>query len=88
MLCLARYGKDDKHHAALPNVSRETLAGMFGTTRSYAKFFINKFRKLGFIKYEGGLLINTSLLNIGLLACGPLPGSRSLARNLLLVIGC
>jgi CRP/FNR family cyclic AMP-dependent transcriptional regulator len=45
-------------------VSQETLAEMIGTTRSRVNFFMNKFRKLGFIKYNGGLQINTSLLNV------------------------
>src|SRR5579859_704542 len=64
LLLLARYGKDDKPHAVLPKVSQETLAEMIGTTRSRVNFFMNKFRKLGFIKYNGGLQINTSLLSV------------------------
>jgi CRP/FNR family cyclic AMP-dependent transcriptional regulator len=64
LLLLARYGKEDKPHAVLPNVSQETLAEMIGTTRSRVNFFMNKFRKLGFIKYNGGLQINTSLLSV------------------------
>jgi CRP/FNR family transcriptional regulator, cyclic AMP receptor protein len=64
LLLLARYGKDDSPHAVLPNISQETLAQMIGTTRSRVNFFMNKFRKLGFIKYNGGLTINTSLLSV------------------------
>jgi CRP/FNR family cyclic AMP-dependent transcriptional regulator len=64
LLLLARYGKEDKPHAVLRDVSQETLAEMIGTTRSRVNFFMNKFRKLGFIKYNGGLQINTSLLSV------------------------
>ncbi|MGB9466333.1 MAG: Crp/Fnr family transcriptional regulator [Candidatus Acidiferrum sp.] len=64
LLLLARYGKDDEPHAVLREVSQETLAEMIGTTRSRVNFFMNKFRKLGFIKYNGGLQINTSLLSV------------------------
>jgi len=64
LLLLARYGKEDKPHAVLPKVSQEMLAEMIGTTRSRVNFFMNKFRKLGFIKYNGGLQINSSLLSI------------------------
>jgi len=64
LLLLARYGKEDKPHGVLPKVSQETLAEMVGTTRSRVNFFMNKFRKLGFIKYNGGLQINASLLSV------------------------
>jgi CRP/FNR family transcriptional regulator, cyclic AMP receptor protein len=64
LLLLARYGKEDKPHGVLPKVSQETLAEMIGTTRSRVNFFMNKFRKLGFIKYNGSLQINTSLLSV------------------------
>jgi CRP/FNR family transcriptional regulator, cyclic AMP receptor protein len=64
LLLLARYGKEDKPHGILPKVSQETLAEMIGTTRSRVNFFMNKFRKLGFIKYNGSLQINTSLLSV------------------------
>jgi CRP-like cAMP-binding protein len=64
LLLLARYGKDDQPHGLLPKVSQETLAEMIGTTRSRVNFFMNKFRKLGFIKYNGTLQINTSLLSV------------------------
>jgi CRP-like cAMP-binding protein len=64
LLLLARYGKEDQPHKMLPKVSQETLAEMIGTTRSRVNFFMNKFRKMGFIKYNGGLHINTSLLSV------------------------
>ena len=64
LLLLARYGSEDKPHGVLPKVSQETLAEMIGTTRSRVNFFMNKFRKLGFIRYNGGLQINTSLLSV------------------------
>ncbi len=66
LLLLARYGKvDDTPQRVLPKLSQETLAEMVGTTRSRVNFFMNKFRKLGFIDYNGGgLKINSSLLSI------------------------
>ena len=64
LLLLARYGKEDQPHGVLPQVSQETLAEMVGTTRSRVNFFMNKFRTLGFIKYNGGLQVNTSLLSV------------------------
>jgi CRP/FNR family transcriptional regulator, cyclic AMP receptor protein len=64
LLLLARYGKEDKPQRALPKISQEMLAEMVGTTRSRVNFFMNKFKKLGFIKYNGGLQINNSLLSV------------------------
>ncbi|MFZ0432928.1 MAG: Crp/Fnr family transcriptional regulator [Candidatus Acidiferrales bacterium] len=64
LLLLARYGKEDTPQRVLPKISQEMLAEMIGTTRSRVNFFMNKFRKLGFIKYNGGLQINTSLLSV------------------------
>jgi CRP/FNR family cyclic AMP-dependent transcriptional regulator len=64
LLLLARYGKEDQPQGIVPKVSQETLAEMVGTTRSRVNFFMNKFRKLGFIKYNGGLQINKSLLTV------------------------
>jgi CRP/FNR family transcriptional regulator, cyclic AMP receptor protein len=64
LLLLARYGKEDKPQKMVPKVSQEMLAEMIGTTRSRVNFFMNKFRKLGFIKYNGGLHIDTSLLSV------------------------
>jgi len=64
LLLLARYGREDQPHGLLPKVSQEMLAEMVGTTRSRVNFFMNKFRKLGFIKYNGSLQINTSPLSV------------------------
>jgi len=64
LLLLARYGKQDQPQRVLPKVSQETLAEMVGTTRTRVNLFMNKFRKLGFIKYNGGIEINTSLLSV------------------------
>ena len=64
LLLLARYGKEDVPQRALPKLSQETLAEMVGTTRSRINFFMNKFRRLGFIEYNGGLKINSSLISI------------------------
>jgi CRP/FNR family transcriptional regulator, cyclic AMP receptor protein len=64
LLLLARYGKEEQPHGVLPKISQEMLAEMIGTTRPRVNFFMNKFRKLGFIKYNGGLQINTSLLTV------------------------
>jgi len=64
LLLLARYGKEDQLHGVLPPISQEMLAEMIGTTRPRVNFFMNKFKKLGFIKYDGGLQINASLLSV------------------------
>ena len=64
LLLLARYGKEDKPQKMIPKVSQEMLAEMVGTTRSRVNFFMNKFRKLGFIKYNGGLHVDSSLLSV------------------------
>ena len=64
LLLLARYGKEDQPQRALPKVSQETLAEMIGTTRTRVNLFMNKFRKLGFIKYNGGIHIDASLLSV------------------------
>jgi len=64
LLLLARYGEDERPQRLLPKLSQETLAEMVGTTRSRVNFFMNKFRKLGFIRYNGGLKINSSLLSV------------------------
>jgi len=64
LLLLARYGKEDLTSRTLPKLSQETLAEMIGTTRSRVNFFMNKFRKLGFIEYNGGLKIHNSLISI------------------------
>jgi CRP-like cAMP-binding protein len=66
LLLLARYGKQDKPARVVPKISQDTLAEMVGTTRSRVNFFLNKFRKLGFIEYDGELplKINSSLLSV------------------------
>jgi len=64
LLTLSRVGKKDKTERVIPRVSQETLAGMVGTTRSRVNFFMNRFRKLGFIDYNGGLEVNSSLLEV------------------------
>ena len=68
LLLLAHFGKDGIPEAVVPKISQETLAEMIGTTRSRVSFFMNRFRKLGFIDYsggiEGGLQVHSSLLNI------------------------
>jgi CRP-like cAMP-binding protein len=63
LLLLARYGQADPERT-LPKISQETLAEMIGATRSRVNFFMNKFRKLGLIEYNGGLKVNSSLLSI------------------------
>src|SRR5450432_2760492 len=64
LLLLARYGKEDQSERVLQKVSQETLAEMIGTTRSRVNLFMTKFRKLGFIEYNGGIKINKSLLTV------------------------
>ena len=64
LLLLARYGAPGHPHKGLPKVSQEMLAGMIGTTRSRVNFFMNKFRKLGFIQYNGEIQVNDSLLSV------------------------
>jgi CRP/FNR family cyclic AMP-dependent transcriptional regulator len=64
LLLLARYGKPEPPDHLLPKVSQETLAEMIGTTRSRVNFFMNKFRKLGFIEYNGKIKVNSSLLTV------------------------
>src|SRR5436189_1762531 len=64
LLLLARYGKREVPQPVLPKLSQEVLAEMIGTTRSRVNFFMNKFRKLGFIEYNGGLKINSSLMSV------------------------
>jgi CRP/FNR family transcriptional regulator, cyclic AMP receptor protein len=64
LLLLARYGKQEQPDRILPRVSQETLASMVGTTRSRVNFFMNKFRKLGFIEYNGKIKVNKSLLTV------------------------
>jgi CRP/FNR family transcriptional regulator, cyclic AMP receptor protein len=64
LLLLARFGKESKPEMVIPKISQETLAEMVGTTRSRVSFFMNRFRKLGFIEYNGELSVHGSLLNV------------------------
>jgi CRP/FNR family transcriptional regulator, cyclic AMP receptor protein len=66
LLLLARYGKEEKPIRTVPHVSQETLAEIVGTTRSRVNFFLNKFKKLGFIEYDGShpIKVNKSLLSV------------------------
>ena len=64
LLMLAHFGKEGVPETVIPKISQETLAEMVGTTRSRVSFFMNRFRKLGFIHYNGGLQVHSSLLNI------------------------
>ena len=63
LLLLANFGKEGKPEPLIAKISQETLAEMVGTTRSRVSFFMNKFRKLGFIHYNGGIEVHRSLLN-------------------------
>ncbi len=64
LLLLAHFGKHGVPENVVPKISQETLAEMVGTTRSRVSFFMNRFRKLGFIHYNGGLQVHSSLLNV------------------------
>jgi CRP/FNR family transcriptional regulator, cyclic AMP receptor protein len=64
LLLLANFGKEDKPEPLIAKISQGTLVGMEGTTRSRVSFFMNKFRKLGFIHYNGGIQVHSSLLNV------------------------
>src|ERR1700726_941665 len=64
LLLLANFGKEGKPESVIPKVSQEALAEMIGTTRSRVSFFMNKFRRLGFIEYNGVLSVHSSLLNV------------------------
>jgi CRP-like cAMP-binding protein len=64
LLLMANFGKEGKAESVIPKISQETLAEIVGTTRSRVSFFMNRFRKLGFIEYNGGLEIHSSLLNV------------------------
>src|SRR5205823_14015997 len=64
LLLLANFGKEGTPEPVIAKISQETLAEMIGTTRSRVSFFMNKFRKLGFIDYNGGIEVHSSLLNV------------------------
>jgi CRP-like cAMP-binding protein len=64
LLLLANFGKEGKPEPIIAKISQETLAEMIGTTRSRVSFFMNRFRKLGFIDYNGNIEVHSSLLNV------------------------
>jgi len=64
LLTLARFGKKDRPEAVIPEINQATLAEIIGTTRSRVNFFMNRFGKLGFIRYNGGLQVHSSLLRV------------------------
>jgi CRP/FNR family transcriptional regulator, cyclic AMP receptor protein len=64
LLILANYGNEDRPEPIVPKINQETLAGMIGTSRTHVNHFMNKFRKLGFIEYNGAIKVNRSLLNL------------------------
>ena len=64
LLLLAHFGKEEQPQTVIANISQETLAEMIGTTRSRVSYFMNKFRKLGFIEYNGEVRVHSSLLNV------------------------
>ncbi len=64
LLLLANFGKESEPELVIPKISQETLAEIIGTTRSRVNFFMNRFRKLGFIEYNGTLKVRNSLLNV------------------------
>jgi CRP/FNR family cyclic AMP-dependent transcriptional regulator len=64
LLLLANYGKEGKMESIIPSINQDVLAARVGTTRSRISYFMNKFRKLGFIEYNGGLKVHSSLLNV------------------------
>jgi CRP/FNR family transcriptional regulator, cyclic AMP receptor protein len=64
LLLLAQFGKDGKPEVAIPKISQETLAEMVGTTRGRVNFFMNRFRKMGFVRYNGEIEVHSSLLNV------------------------
>jgi CRP/FNR family cyclic AMP-dependent transcriptional regulator len=76
LLLLARYGSDSQPLKMLPKISQQTLAQMIGTTRSRVNLFMNKFRKLGFIHYNGGLQVDSSLLSVVLHDSSSYPSPR------------
>jgi CRP/FNR family cyclic AMP-dependent transcriptional regulator len=64
LLLMAEFGKPGEPEPLIPKITQETLAEMIGTTRSRVSFFMNRFRKLGFVEYNGGIRVHKSLLNV------------------------
>jgi CRP/FNR family transcriptional regulator, cyclic AMP receptor protein len=64
LLLLARFGKEGRSESVIPKISQEALAEMVGTTRARVNFFMNRFRQLGLIHYNGGLEVHSSLLDV------------------------
>ena len=82
LMLMAEFGKPGEPEQYIPQISQETLAEMIGTTRPRVSFFMNRFRKLGFIEYNDGLHVHSSLLNVILLDQEPAgPGRTSLLAN-------
>jgi len=79
LLLMADYGKEGEAEPYIPKISQETLAEMIGTTRSRVSFFMNRFRKMGFIAYNGRIQVNKSLVNV--IQTDPLPGERPLRET-------
>jgi CRP-like cAMP-binding protein len=77
LLLLANFGKEGKPEPVIPRISQETLAEMVGTTRSRVSSFMNKFRRLGLIEYNGSLSVHTSLLNVVLNDGGPMSAEKN-----------
>jgi CRP/FNR family cyclic AMP-dependent transcriptional regulator len=78
---MAEFGQPGKPETLIPPITQETLADMIGTTRSRVSFFMNRFRKLGFIEYNGRIHVHKSLLNV-VLHDGP-PGRNSVSASLI-----
>jgi CRP/FNR family cyclic AMP-dependent transcriptional regulator len=81
LLLMAEFGQPGKPEMLIPHITQETLADMIGTTRSRVSFFMNRFRKLGFIEYNGRIHVHKSLLNV-VLHDGP-PGQNSVSASLI-----
>jgi CRP/FNR family transcriptional regulator, cyclic AMP receptor protein len=81
LLLMAEFGKPGEQETLIPKISQETLAEMIGTTRSRVSFFMNRFRKLGFIEYNGRIRVHKSLLNVVLHDRLPDDGSETPSRN-------
>ena len=78
---MAEFGQPGEVEAIIPKITQETLAELIGTTRSRVSFFMNRFRKLGFIEYNGRITVHKSLLNVVLNDQGP--GSNAVSAPLI-----